>query len=226
METATVPVEHTQAIEKKVTSLAEKVQALKIQDQASYEAVGVILRDEIKPMEKLVEDELGPQKEITHKAWKSAVALYDKYMNPLKDAKKLANRMIGEWNDEQERLRQEAQRKADQEARKREEEERIAAAVAAEDAGANKREVKAILETPAQVQTAKVAPTYQKMQGVRTVPAVWSCRVDDKLSLIKFVAKNPAFLNLIEPAMPALNGLARSQKELFQVPGCTAIKSR
>lgn len=216
----------TLAIEKRVTTLAERVAALTIVDQESYNYVALILRDEIKPIETEIEKELGAAKDITYRAWKDACDRYNRFMAPVAQAKKLANRLIGEWDEAQEHARQEAQRAADEEARKREEEERLAAAIAAEEAGANKREVKAILESPAPLQTVKLAPTYEKMQGVRTPPAIWSCRVDDKLSLVKFVAKNPRWLHLLEPVMPQLNGLARTQKELFAVPGCTAIKQR
>lgn len=74
------------------------------------------------------------------------------------------------------------------------------------------------LVTAAPVPLASAAP---KVSGLSTRKN-WKARCVDKMALIKFVANNPAFLNLLDVNQSALNQMAKAQKEAMQIGGVEA----
>lgn len=90
------------------------------------------------------------------------------------------------------------------------------------DAGIAK--VEALSEEAANVVAAPVAVTTAvapKVAGIST-KQVWKARIVDLPALVKFVAANPQFANLLEPNITAINGLAKSLKDQMNVDGVEA----
>lgn len=131
----------------------------------------------------------------------------------------------------EERARIESQRRADQE-RLRIEHEKLkreyqVALDAGETAKAEKidaraegvKEVAEIRNDTAEQQISMVAPVpviahtpeVPIVKGVSS-RGVWKAEVTDKLALVKFVAANPQYLNLLEPAIKELGAIAKALK--------------
>jgi hypothetical protein len=51
----------------------------------------------------------------------------------------------------------------------------------------------------------------------------WKCELTNKLELVKFVAANPSFLNLVDFNQTAGNQLAKAQKSGLRIPGLRAF---
>ena len=204
-------------IETKVPTILQSAQSLVIADQETYNFAAAIYKDAA-AMEKKIEEELGTAKAVTHKAWKDASDRYNRFMEPVLQAKKLASSKAKSWEDLQEHIRQQQQREAEEQARKQEEDARLAEAESAQQAGAAPEEVDAILETPLPTPPVRVAPTFDRVPGV-TRERPYSAKVVSLLLLVRYVAANPQYLNLVEANFPALNALARAQQNLLQIPG-------
>jgi hypothetical protein len=127
------------------------------------------------------------------------------------------------------------QRRLQEEARREEEERRLADALQAEAENASPEEVAAILEQPSAIAplvvavppppppvAAYVPPPVSRPAGISKPKDNWSAEVVDKAAFLAFVAANPMWFNLVEPSA-ALGSLARTQKELFNIPGVRAI---
>lgn len=130
----------------------------------------------------------------------------------------------------EERAKIEAQRKADEERARLEtarlEEERQAAIAKGDTVAAAKTEAK--IERVAEVAEIKTASAEQQAAAVYVAPVVptfsaptvkgvatkgtWKAEVTDKLALVKFVAENPQFLHLLDPAQKEINAIAKALK--------------
>lgn len=156
-------------------------------------------------------------------------------------------------DEERERkIQEEARRKAEEAARiareaaeaerkrleAQEQEDRLRLAEQAKSEGANDEEVNAILDTPLPIPEPviaipepepvvlpTVAPSFAKASGVA---ARWnySAVCTDLSALVKAAAANPFFLQYIEPNVKAINGLAKTSKDAFQLAGCSLKKER
>lgn len=137
----------------------------------------------------------------------------------------------------EERARIEAQRKADEERARIEaerlERERQEALAKGDTVAAAKIEAKA--EKAAEVADIKAAASEQQAAAVFVAPVaatiappsakgvsikgVWKAEVTDKLALVKFVAANPQFLNLLDPATKEINAIAKALKDNARIDG-------
>ena len=68
-----------------------------------------------------------------------------------------------------------------------------------------------------------VAPAVAKVEGVATTTR-WRAEVTDLHALVRYVAEHKEWIGLIEAVMPALNSMARSQREALAIPGVVAVK--
>jgi len=214
-------------VEEKLKPLSEIVaaklataRALTITDQASYNAV-VEMRVQLKALRDAIEAAHALPKQEKHKVWKAEVAAETAELAPVQEVEGVLKAKTFKWDSDQEALRRAEQAKLEAEAKKQAEDEALAAAEAAQQAGAGPSEVEAILESPI-IAPPVVAPrTYTpapRMAGRES----WSARVTDFMALVKFVAVNPGFQNLLEVNQTALNQLARSQKQAMRIPGVEA----
>ena len=212
-------------LERRVSANVEQARQLKV---ISPETRGVAAEfaKGITALRKEAEDHHRPMIDAAYKAHKEAVAALKRIDDPLAEAERIVKGQIGAYDTEQDRKRRDAERRAQEEARQRQEAEALAAAEAAKAAGATEAEAEAILveEMAAPlVVAAPPVPTPAEKQGVGT-RFNYKAQVRDMTMLLRFVADNPTFMNLVTPNESALNALARAQKEAFDIPGCRLVR--
>lgn len=138
--------------------------------------------------------------------------------SPVRELMKKINGALVRFDQEQERQRRERQRLLDEERARLEERERINRAASAEAQGMDAETVDAVLDTPVSVPVVHAAPTYEKSKAVGFRDN-FSGECFDLFALVKFVAKNRSYLNLLAPDQTAINKLAKALKEQLQIPG-------
>jgi len=154
-----------------------------------------------------------------HQAHKEAVAQRKRYLEPIEQGRAILKPKMAEWNKEQERIRQEEQRKAEEAARKRAEDEALEMAALAEKVGDNAL-ADAIMEqpiTPMPVFVPKLSPKTATRFQER-----WYAECVDIKALCRAIADGKQPIALIEPNMVALNKLAGALKGSMQIPGVVA----
>lgn len=186
-----------------------------------YEAAGFDLQA-IKTAQKTLEAE---RKKITvplNQVVDAVNALFKKPAAALNEAEEVIKTAMIGYNNEQERIRREAEAKAAEQLRKDREKLAAQAAKAAEKGQVEKA---AALEAQAATlpTTVEIAPTAPKVSGI-SGRSTWQAAVKDKGAFLKYVAEHPEWLNLVDVNMVALNGLARSQKSALALPGIEAVE--
>lgn len=210
--------------ERQAMALSNSAQSLIIEsneDRISAEA----LLESAANIEKTVFAFLDPPRAKAYEQYQYHKKRLDDYLNPVKDAKKIIKQKCMDYDREQERIRQEAQRIAEEAARNLAEEEQLAAAIQAEQLG-DKDTAEAIISEPvnvAPVMVPKTAPTASRLSAGRSI---WSAEQVNLMMLIKAVADGKQPITLLEPNMTAINGIARSLKNGFNIPGFIAVEKR
>jgi len=139
---------------------------------------------------------------------------------PIEKAELIINPALVKWDREQQRLRQEEQDRVRAEQRRQDEEARAQAAERAVQDG-EIEQAEAIFSAPV-VPVSVVLPKVEKPAGISYKKA-WSAEVSNKIELIRAVAGGLYPLELLDPNMVALNGMARALKEGMSVPGVKAV---
>jgi hypothetical protein len=232
-ELVTITAEDRKEITQPALNIVARARDFKVTDGPTYEEAGGRLK-EIKAAQKLLEVKkqgiLGP-------ALATVKAIRNLFADPesqLEQAENLYKRGMLAYSDEQDRIREEEQRKANEKAERerlrlekeaREAEER---ARAAREAGnirqAEKLEAKADLKTDAAAST--VAPIIQReaprVAGVATREN-WSALVIDLKALVDAVAAGAVPLSMVEANMTNLNKMAKALKKELNYPGVRAV---
>jgi hypothetical protein len=209
-------------IESDSLTLVEKAQSILVVDQRTHDDAAE-LHIAIRELRKKVDEHYDPlikQAFATHRA---AIAAKDTVDKPLEQAQRIIKPKVIAFEQDQERIRRELERTAQEEARRREEEARLALAVQAEEMQAAPEVVEEILSRPMPTIAPTVAPIYQKTKGF-TSRENWSAEVTDIKALCRAVADRTASENLVMGNGPALNQMARAMKQSFNVPGCRVVK--
>ena len=207
------------------TALSWPAQAseVNIVDQDSYNEAAVLIT-KIVSLRKQVVAHHKPVKDAANKAHKEACAAERRMLTPLSQAETTIKNALLRWDRQQEALRAAEQKRLQDEARKQEEEARLEIAAQAEAEGAPDEVVQEILDTPTiGPSTAIAAPTYTKAPGLST-RMLYSAEVTNIRVLCAAIAAGTAAETLVQPNEVALNGLARSMKDSFRVPGCKLVK--
>ena len=197
-----------------------QARGLEVSSKWGHEEAQLCLRG-LRGAKARVKERLDPIISDAHKAHRGLTKLRGDLLKPLDEADRIVNGKIDTYEEEQARLADEIRRAAEAEARKLEEERRLMEAIEAEKDG-DQAEAEAILEEPIETPTIQVQTETAKVDGVSQRTS-WSAEVTDKAALIRYVASNPEWINLLEPSMPALNGLARSHREALNIPGVKAV---
>ena len=145
--------------------------------------------------------------------------------DPLKEARTNIKKLMSDYDQKQERLRQEEQRRLEVEARRQEEERRLQDAILAEELGETE-EASAILEEPVQVAPVIVPKATPKLPGGPVYREVWSAQVTDIKALCKAVADGRVSKECVQANMPALNKMATALKRTMNIPGDQAVSRR
>lgn len=209
-------------LEQQALTIADEAKSIAIKDQQTYDLAAEKFKAAA-ALERQIVDYHAPLKQKAHEAHKAICSAENALLLPIRQAKQVLSRSIGEWDAEQDRIRREEQRRLEAEAQRRADEEALAAAIDAEQSGADAEEIEAVLSSPAPVQKVSAAPTYTKQVSTRES---WSAEVVSLPSLVKAAAANPALLCYLQANESALNAAARAQKNVFSVPGCKAVVQR
>lgn len=199
-------------LEQQALTWPEKARAIAITNQESYnQAAGLLIS--IATLKKEIVDHHKPIKDTAFAAHKAAVAAEKRLLDPLVEAETFIKRGLGAFVQEQERLRLEAQRKADEEARRIEEEARLKLAVQAEELGAAEETVQEIVNTPMPMQRPVVVPAFQPAAGIgASRKPVYKWRViDEKKIPREFLMIDPVKVNGIVRAMGSATNIAGIQ---------------
>lgn len=221
-----VVVVEEQEIKQEALSIAERVTAIKIVDQDSYDQASNLLLAVVKPFRSRWKDfwygtvtNPGPVK-LAHKTYQSLLDKFNEGDDPLESAEKKLKGAIQVWDDEQTRIVQERQREAQRKAEADEAARRLQESVMAEEVGAVE-EAEAIMSAPSTAVAAPVEPTYQRATGISSREN-YKCRVEDLKALCKAIGKGEVPVTYVEPNMSALNARAKADKLTMQIPGCKA----
>jgi hypothetical protein len=212
-------------LEQEAVSVRSEMAALVITDQATYD-FAVEKRTEASNWLKNARGFFKGLKDPAYAAWKNICSNENTVCDPVESTIKQINSELVRYDAAQERLRREEQARLDREAREKAEAERIAQAEEMKANGADEETIDVVLSAPVQVTEIAVAkPTYEKSKSV-VYRDNYSAEVTSLLSLVKYIAKNPQFINLIQPNTTALNAQARALKESMQIPGVTVRNNK
>jgi hypothetical protein len=214
----------TTPVEEKALTIVDQAKAVKVTDHITYTAAGMLWKS-IGDMIKEVEATFTPICDGAHKAWKTAVAKRDGFLNPLKDAKASVKKLMEAYDTEQDRLRREEQARLEAIARKQEEERRLQEAIAAEEElraqGATKEEAAheaaAIINEPVYVAPVVIPKAVPKMQGGPVYRTIWKARIVNEKAIPR---------EYLVPDMVRINGVVRALKGAINIPGVTAYEER
>lgn len=212
-------------VEAEALTVRSGLTGLAIVDQETYNKT-VEARVKAKEWLKGAEEYFDGLVKPAYASYKNLLDAKKKVLEPVEATIKSINNSLVAWDQEQERIRREAIRVAEEAARVKAEEERLAQAVALEAAGAPADVVEEFISAELVVTApVEVEPTYEKGTGI-TYRTTYSGEVTDMKAFIKAVAKNPALLGLVQVNGPALNAMARSMKETLNIPGVKLVETK
>lgn len=174
-------------------TVVERAKAIVITNQETYNAACSFLLDVVKPFRRNwkaywygSDAAPGPIK-LAYSSYNSLLDKFNERDDPAEVAEKTVKQATLVWEAAQEKLTQERQRVAQEEADRNAEEERLHAAIVAEQSGASDEEVEAIVQAPVMAIAAPVAPTFQRAAGMSKPRDNWKCRVISVVSLCKAI---------------------------------------
>jgi hypothetical protein len=212
-------------LEQQAVSVRSEMAALTITDQKTYD-FAVEKRTQAANWLKNAREFFKSMKDPAYAAWKKICSNENLVCDPVEATMKQINKELVRYDQEQEQLRREEQARLEREARERAEAERIAQAEQLKAQGADEETIDEILEAPVQVTELVVAaPTYEKSKAV-VHRDNWSGEVTDLKALVKYVAKNPQFIGLLQINQTALNAQARALKGTMAIPGVRPVNNR
>jgi len=142
----------------------------------------------------------------------------------LAEAERIIKGGILAFQEIEERKRREAEALAAEALRR--EREKLEAQAARAEASGRIEKAEALRETAAATpERMEIAPTAPRIAGLAS-RSTWRAEVIDKSALVAYVASHPEWLNLLDPNLTALNGLARSQKSALAIPGIKALEEK
>jgi len=233
MGEAALKLVETTEVETKALSIVDQAKAVKVTDSQTYTAAGMLWKT-IVAMMKEIEDTFDPIIDANHKAWKTSLAKKAKYYDPLKEVKVSVKKLMADYDEAQERIRQAEQRRLEEIARKEAEGQALLEAIAAEEEakrnGATKeeaaQEAAAIIDEPVYVAPVVLPKATPKLQGGPVYREVWSAECVDVVVLCRAVSEGKASRECVLPNMPALNKMATALKSTMNIPGVRASSRR
>jgi hypothetical protein len=219
-------------ITKLVNPLVLAAREFRVVSRAGYSEAG----DRLMRIKTAQKELAAKKKKVLDPALAAVKAIRDLFAGPeaeIAEAEGLYKRVMIAFDDEQERIRQEEQRKLDDIARREREKNEAAARKALEDAEAarqagDKKKAER-LEQKAEVAADRaatvVAATVQaeppRVSGA-SIREIWSAIVTDRKALIAAVAAGTVPELALEPNMKFLDNQARALKRDLKYPGVTA----
>ncbi len=201
---------------KELPAVISMAKTLNVKDEMSAKAVSELV-NKWRSRKKAFIEWIEPHIKRANDLHKGLTQDRAKVVNGYDEAINLGASQVITWQDEQERIRREAEAKLQAELKAKEEEARLAEAVELEKAGENEL-AEAIISEP--IKPPKITmPVFEKQIGTRET---WYAEVNDKTQLIKAVANGEVPLMAIEPNMVFLNRQAIALKNEMRYPGVIA----
>lgn len=191
----------------KAMTLPEMAKRIVITTNVQYLDAVEFLR-QVKAHQKKINDTFDPITNAAWKAYKTAKGEKTKLEAASKEAEIIVEPLIAEWEEKQERLRAETERRLQAIAIENEEERRFKEAIEAEQRG-DKEEARAIMEEPIQVAPVVLSSSTPKVDGVHT-QKVWKYRVVD-------LDKVPRIYMMLDA--PKVGTIVRGLKDKTQIEG-------
>ena len=208
-----------QELKQEALTVVQQAAMVRIVDQNSYNLAAALLTEQIIPFRKRWKEYWETLRKPAYAAYQAILDKFNEGDRPAENAEKQVKLAILGWDLEQDRIRQELQRKAQEEAERKEQEERLAAAVIAEESGATEEQVEEIVSAPVVVVAASVEPTYQRAAGISKARDNWKAKVTDMKKLCAAVAKGLVPADYVLPNESALNARAKADKNTLNIPG-------
>ena len=208
-----------QELKQEALTVVQQAAMVRIVDQNSYNLAAALLTEQIIPFRKRWKEYWETLRKPAYAAYQAILDKFNEGDRPAENAEKQVKLAILGWDLEQDRIRQELQRKAQEEAERKEQEERLAAAVIAEESGATEEQVEEIVSAPVVVVAASVEPTYQRAAGISKARDNWKAKVTDMKKLCAAVAKGLVPADYVLPNESALNDRAMADKNTLNIPG-------
>lgn len=215
MGEAALQLVETNEVEVKAMSIVDQAKAVKVVDIESYKYAGELWKS-IGDMIKEVKATFDPICDAAHKAHKAATAKRASFLDPLESVYRSVKRLMSDYDDEQERLRREAEEKLREQARKEEEERRLKEAIALEESG-QKEIAAAIMEAPVRVPPVVLPKATPRLDGGPVFRTVWKYRI---------VNQNLIPREYMMPDQVKIGGVVRSLKDQCCIPGIEIYKER
>ena len=210
-------------LETEGVAIVNRATTIVVTDDHSYGQAAEILK-QARSLDKQAVAFVAPLTAATKAAHDESLALEKKLRAPFQLAIASIPRVIGAYEAQQRRLKEQERQQAEEALRKQEESRRLAEAERLEKAG-KVAEAMAFLDAPISVPSVVPEPAVPKVEGLAFRDS-WKALVTDLGALIAFVAANPQFQNLLLANEVALNQFARSQKSGMQIPGVEAVVER
>jgi len=215
-----------------VAKSSDEIKAMSLVDQAKSFIIvtnedrerAEQLTQDMSAMEKVIFAYLDPPRAKAYEDYQYHKKRLDDAYDPIIEERKAFKQRIIAWDDEQERIRQDDQRKAEQAARKRAEDEALALAAQAEAEGDHET-AEAIIAEPVQVAPVfvpKSAPAASRLSSGREV---WSGQCVNLMALVKAVAEGRQPLSYLEASKTALQ-VAAKMKAACNIQGLRAVSRR
>lgn len=198
-----------------------RADGIEVLTQDDHEDASLCFKD-IHQAKNRVRTEMDPIISDANQVHKKLTSLRKRLLAPLELAGEIIKGKLDVYETEQRRIAEAATKKAEEEALEKEEERRLQEAFEKVEEG-DDDEAAAILDEPVEAPVIKVEPKIAKVEGM-SQRVSYKADVTDKKALICYVATHPQWSNLLDPNMAALNGLARSQKDEFSLPGVQVKK--
>jgi hypothetical protein len=200
-------------------SLKERVDALQVVDQASYDLADALNKQAYEG-KKAFHVWFDPIDEASKAQRKTTIAQGKAIDEPFDYIIEITAARKGKWRREQEAIAAQKQREAEEIARKKAEDKQIEEAELLASLGMNEAAEAALTAEPVIERVIVEAPS----KGAGTVLRdYYRAEVTDLLALVKAVAAGQAPLEAIEANMTYLNGKARLEKGGMKVPGVRAV---
>ena len=209
-------------------SLKESAQSISVTDEKSYLFAGQFAKD-IKECKNKILNYFKPLKEAAHKAHKAITQREADEVKPLDEADDIVRKEISNYLNEQERIRQEAQRKAEAEAAevaRIEQEKILKQAVKAEEKG-NVEKAESLIEKAENVYVPPVIVpfTIQKTTKLQTGGGITrkteiEVVITDELLFLKAITEKKAPLAAIEFKLGVVKSWVKNMKvKNGEIPG-------
>lgn len=205
----------TQELEQKALAIPDQAQAITITDAVSYSAATELLLT-VKALLKEVDETFAPIITKAYQTHREAIAQRKRHEDPLLRAEAILKPRIAAYMDEQERQRQLAEKRAQDDAQLAEAEHH--------EALGDHRASEAALNGQGLVNVNVPSETPQ-VAGISS-RELWSAEVTDFPALVSAVAAGKVPYACLLPNQSALNQQARALKQSMNYPGVRAVRTK